>query len=132
MYDGLTMERICGLVKERLHFVKEIWEQVHFFFEAPTQYDEKAVAKRWKPETPAIMNELINIIGEMEVFNVESMENTIPEWITSHQYHSGNTYNSIRICLVGEAKGPHLYDIMEIIGRDETVKRIRKALSVIK
>ena len=132
MYDRPTMERICGLVKERLHFVKEIWEQVHFFFEAPTQYDEKAVAKRWKPETPAIMNELINIIGEMEVFNVESMENTIPEWITSHQYHSGNTYNSIRICLVGEAKGPHLYDIMEIIGRDETVKRIQKALSVIK
>lgn len=131
-YDKNTLVRICGLIKERLHFVKDIWEQVHFFFEAPAEYDEKTVAKRWKEDTPKIMNELVAILEAMPVFDVASMEAAIPQWIADNSYHTGNTYNAIRLCLVGTAKGPHLYDIMEILGREETLSRIKKAVDTIK
>ena len=131
-YDSKTMEHVCGLIKERLHFVKDIWDEVYFFFKAPMEYDEKTVARRWKQETPAILSEYVNILLNMDDFSMKNIEKITSDWIAEKGYHPGNTYNSIRLCLVGAAKGPHLFDIMDVIGKDETISRINKALICIK
>jgi glutamyl-tRNA synthetase len=131
LYDTKTLEKICGLIKERLHFVKEIWEQVHFFFEAPTTYDEKAVHKRWKEGTSSTMNNLIEVIKNIEPYNINECDTTINAWITSNELNLGTVFNSLRLCLVGELKGPHIFDIMDIIGKEETIRRIETAAKII-
>lgn len=128
----LVVEKVIGLVKERVNFVKELWDQTFFFFQAPTSYDEKTVKKRWKEETPQQMGELIDVIKGIEDFSSANQEVVIKQWIGDKEYHLGNIMNAFRLSIVGESKGPHMFDITEIIGKDETIKRLENAISSIK
>ncbi|MDR1698528.1 MAG: glutamate--tRNA ligase [Prevotellaceae bacterium] len=123
-----TLETIVGLVKERVNFVSELWEQSSFFFQAPTAYDEKTAKKRWKEETPAQMQELILVLEKITDFSPHSTEETVKSWIAEKEYNLGGVMNALRLALVGEPKGPHLFDIMAVIGKTETVSRIRQAI----
>jgi glutamyl-tRNA synthetase len=120
--------KVVGLVKERLSFVKELWEQAAFFFVAPVSYDEKTVKKRWKEDSAAQMEELSAFLQTLTDFSAATTEQAVMSWIASHEYHTGNIMNVLRLALVGEAKGPHLFDIMEIIGKHEVINRIKKAV----
>jgi glutamyl-tRNA synthetase len=131
IFERKTLEKIVGLVKERVSFVSEIWSQSHFFFIAPTSYDESVVKKRWTPETPEILKSFINLLEQESDFSSENLEQIIANFIKSNNYNTGQVMNCLRLCLVGEAKGPHLNDIMAIIGKKETVKRIRAAIAVL-
>jgi len=117
------------LVKERAHFVKEIWDQSKFFFVAPAEYDAKAVQKRWKAETPAQLTELIQVLTDIDDFSSENTEKIVIDWITSKEYNLGGVMNAFRISVVGEAKGPHMFDITAIIGKNETIQRIQRAIN---
>lgn len=124
--------RVAGLMKERVNFVKELWDQANFFFVAPAAYDEKSVKKRWKEDSAGRMQEIIDILQPLDDFSAAHTESTVMNWIESNGYHTGNIMNAFRVALVGEAKGPHLFDIVEIIGKEEVIKRLRKAIIELK
>lgn len=126
------VEKVVGMVKERVSFVKELWDQSYFFFQSPTSYDEKVVKKRWKEESPQQMKELIGIITNIDDFNSHHQEEVVKSWIESKGYHLGNIMNAFRLAIVGESKGPHMFDITATIGKEETIKRLENAIENIK
>ena len=120
--------KVVSLVKERVSFVNEMWDQAYFFFKAPEEYDPKTVKKRWKEHTPQLMKELKELLQGIEPFTSEKTEETVKNWIAEKELGMGAVMNAFRLCIVGASKGPHLFDIIELIGREETVKRIEKAI----
>jgi glutamyl-tRNA synthetase len=122
--------KIVSLIKERASFVSEFWELSDFFFVAPTTYDEKAT-KNWKAETPALMQELIAIVKEIADFTSMNIETIVKDWMTKNEIGMGKVMQPFRLSLVGALKGPHLFDIVELIGKEETIKRIQKAIATL-
>ncbi|GHT22199.1 glutamate--tRNA ligase [Bacteroidia bacterium] len=124
--------KVVGLVKDRVTYIKDLWEQASFFFIAPTEYDEKTVQKRWKPESAEQLTELIGVLHGIDDFSAQNTETLVMQWITNKEYHLGNIMNAFRLALVGESKGPHLFDITEIIGKAETIARLERAIAKLK
>jgi glutamyl-tRNA synthetase len=118
---------IVSAIKERAHFVSEFWDLSNYFFEAPTSYDEKA-AKNWKDETPALMQELIAVLSTIDDFSSMNIETVVKDWMIKNEIGMGKVMQPFRLSLVGALKGPHLFDIVELIGKEETIKRIEKAI----
>ncbi|OJX52792.1 MAG: glutamate--tRNA ligase [Flavobacterium sp. 38-13] len=125
------LTEVVRLVKERATFASELWEVSEFFFLAPTSYDEKA-AKNWKPETAELMEKLISVLENTLDFSTENVENTVKTWMTENEIGMGKIMQPLRLSLVGSLKGPHLFDIMSMIGKEETIARIRKAVDSLK
>ena len=123
---------VVGLMKERVSFVKELWDQCKFFFVAPTEYDEKTVKKRWKEDSPAQMTELMHVLEAIDDFSLENQEKIVMDWIAKKEYHLGNIMNAFRLTLVGEGKGPHMFDISAVLGKEETIARMQRAINGIK
>lgn len=116
--------RAVSMVKDRVNFVRDLWEVTRFFFVAPTEYEEKAVKKRWKEDSPAVMTELVEVLRSLDDFSCAAAEPAVLGWITEKGYHMGNVMNAFRLTVVGECKGPHMFDITELIGKEETMKRV--------
>ncbi len=130
-YSPDYLEQVVGLVKSRINFVDDLWDQASFFFEAPTTYDPKAIKKRWSPEMPAILGQLIELLRDLPDFAGPSTEAAVLEWIASKGYHLGNVMNAFRLTVVGECRGPHMFDITRLLGLDETVKRLERGIATI-
>ncbi len=128
--DESKLIKIVSLIKERAHFVSEFWEMSDFFFVAPASYDEKA-SKNWKAETPALMQELISVVEEINDFTSENIETIVKDWMTKNEIGMGKIMQPFRLSLVGALKGPHLFDIVELIGKEETISRIQKAIETL-
>ncbi len=126
--DYKTLVKIVSSIKERANFVSEFWDLSDFFFVAPTSYDEKA-SKNWKEETPALMQELISVLSEITDFTSVNIETIVKDWMTKNEIGMGKVMQPFRLSLVGALKGPHLFDIVELIGKDETISRIEKAIN---
>ncbi|MBB4037580.1 glutamyl-tRNA synthetase [Dysgonomonas hofstadii] len=126
------VEKVVNLVKERVNFIKELWDQSYFFFGAPASYDEKVVKKRWKDESPVQLAELTEVLNGIDDFSAHNQEEIIKAWIESKGYHLGNIMNAFRLAIVGESKGPHMFDITATIGKEETISRLEKAIKEIK
>lgn len=124
-YDDRYIARVVSLVKGRINFVGDLWEHSRFFFVEPTEYEEKSVRKRWNEDMPRIMGELIDVLDGLEDFSSPVAEPVVLGWIAGKGYHLGNVMNAFRLTVVGECKGPHMFDITELLGREETVHRIR-------
>lgn len=120
--------KAVGTLKSRINFVKDLTEQARFYFEAPTTYAPKDIKKRWSAETPALMEQLIGVLEGLDDFSAAAAEPVVMEWIKSNNLHMGNVMNAFRLAVVGECKGPHMFEITEIIGKDETVARLRRAI----
>ena len=125
------VEKIVGMMKERVNFVPELWGQTYYFFVAPTVYDEKTRAKRWKADSAVLLTELIEVLREREPFDVEGTEEYVKRWIEQKGYHLGNIMNAVRLALVGEGIGPQIFHITEAIGKEETIRRIRRAIDIL-
>lgn len=129
-----TMERITQVVammKDRVNFVKELWPLCSFFFIAPTEYDEKTVKKRWKADSAKVMGELADVLEGIDDFSVEGQEPVVMKWVEEKGYKLGDVMNAFRLTLVGIGKGPGMFDISAFLGKEETLKRIRKAIEVL-
>ncbi len=122
---------VVGLVKGRINFVNDIWDNAKFFFVAPEDYDPKAVKKRWSADTPAWLTELLAVLDSVEDFAGDQTEPTVMAWIAEKGYHLGNLMNAFRLAVVGECKGPHMFDITRLLGREETKKRVLRAIDQI-
>ncbi len=128
--DIAYVEKVVGLVKERATFVTDLYDLSDFFFVAPAAYDEKA-AKNWKEDTGSIMQELISVVENIGDFTSVNIETIVKDWMTKNEIGMGKVMQPFRLSLVGALKGPHLFDIVEMIGKEETVQRIQKAISTL-
>ena len=129
--DVVFIKKIISSIKERAIFISDFWGLSSFFFEAPQKYDEKDSKKNWKIGTTELMNELIEVISNIQFFSSENTEKIIKEWITTKEVGFGKVMQPLRLALVGALQGPHLFDIIEIIGKEETIKRIKNAIEVL-
>ncbi len=130
-HDIVELEDLISLVKERVSFVKEIWQETDFFFKAPETYDPEIIKKRWKPETPAQLLELMSVLELIEEFKSSSTEQAVKEWIAKKGYNTGAVMNAFRLVIVGASRGPHIFDIISWIGKEESIKRVEKGIEVI-
>ncbi len=131
-FNDSYIARAVDMVKSRISFVSDLWDQAGFFFREPETYDPKAVKKRWSEEMPRIMKELIEVLKGLPDFSSQAAEPIVLGWIESKGYHLGNVMNAFRLTVVGECKGPHMFDITELMGLDETVRRIELGVERIK
>lgn len=127
---SLDIKRIVASIKERANFITEFWDLADYFFVAPASYDEKA-AKNWKEETPELMKQVVEQLQIIEDFTSTNIENLLKDWMTSNEIGMGKVMQPLRLSLVGALKGPHLFDIIELIGKEETSSRIEKAIATL-
>ena len=125
------LEKIVSLMKGRVNFVHELWDACSFYFVAPTEYDEKTAKKRWKEDSAAKMTELADLLESLDDFSIENQDAKVHEWIEAKGYGMGEIMNAFRLALVGEGKGPQMFDISGLIGKEETLARLRRAVNVL-
>ena len=126
------VEKVVGMMKDRVDFVKELWPLCSFFFLAPTEYDEKTVHKRWKEYSAQQMRELGEVLEGIDDFSVEGQENVVMKWVEQKGYKLGDVMNAFRLALVGIGKGPGMFDISAFLGKEETLARLRKTIETLK
>ena len=129
--DIFRLEKLIGFVKERVSFVKDIWAETDFFFKAPESYDQEVVRKRWKEDSPALLLELRSVLEKINDFSSSVTEPAVKEWIEAKGYNTGAVMNAFRLVIVGASRGPHMFDIISWIGKDETLRRIDNGISVL-
>ncbi len=122
------VEQVISLIKERAIFLEDLWELGNYFFEAPSAYNPKAVKKQWKEDSATIMEEVAKLVEDLEDYTSEVLENTVKQWISDKELSFGKVMPPLRLIIVGDMKGPHLFDIMALIGKQDTVERIRTAI----
>ena len=130
-----SMERIrtvVSLMKDRVSFVRELWDLCSFFFLPPTEYDEKTVRKRWKEYSAQQMTELAELLEGIDDFSIEGQEPVVMKWVEDKGYKLGDIMNAFRLALVGIGKGPGMFDISAFLGKEETLRRLRRAVEVLK
>lgn len=126
-----SIVRVVGLMKGRVNFVKELWPLCSFFFVAPTTYDEKTAKKRWKDFSARQMGELAALLEALSDFSMAAQEEAVNAWLAENDYKMGDVMNAWRLTLVGEGKGPHMYEISSFLGQAETLKRMRRAIEIL-
>lgn len=124
-------EQVVDMMKGRVNFIRELWPLCRFFFVAPEEYDAKTVKKRWKEDSPERMKELRDLLASLPDFSIEAQENAVMPWIESHGYGNGNILNAFRLTIVGEGIGPHVFDISAFLGKEETLRRMDRAIEVL-
>ena len=130
-----SLERITQVVhmmKDRVNFVKELWPLCSFFFIPPMEYDEKTAKKRWKEDSAKVLGELSEVLEGIEDFSVQGQETIVKDWIEQQGYKLGDIMNAWRLALVGIGKGPGMFDISAFLGKEETIRRTRRAIEVLK
>ena len=123
---------VVKMMKERINLPQELWEQCNFFFKAPTEFDEKSMKKWWKPEAPQYVAELCDFMEAQDDWNGETLEPKVMEWIASKEYKTGQVMNAFRVTLVGAARGPQIFAITDMLGKEESLRRARKAVAELK
>lgn len=125
------LEDLVRMVRERVDFVKEMWDQTDFFFLAPDTYDQDAVKKRWKPDSSSLLADLRSQLEKTDDFTPAAIETVIKSWIENNGHNTGAVMNALRLVIVGSLRGPHMFDIIAWIGKEETLKRIDKGISLL-
>jgi len=129
--DVNYIEMVVALIKERATFISDFWDLSHFFFTAPTTYDEKAFKKAFKDGTKDILEHVLSIVEAIDDFSVENLQTEIKGWITSNEIGFGKVMMPLRLALVGALQGPDVFDIMYMIGKHESAQRLNKAISLL-
>lgn len=129
--DEKRVKRIIQLIKERANFISDFWELSSFFFEAPITYNEKMVKKQWKEGTPELMQNVAAILQDCDDFSSSQIEAQVKNWIREKELSFGKVMGPLRLIIVGDMKGPHLFDILELLGKEECLKRISTAIDSI-
>ena len=125
------IEAVVAMMKDRVNFVSELWPLCSFFFVAPTEYDEKTRRKRWKEDSARVMGELAQVLGSIDDFSIAGQEPIVEQWIQDKGYKLGDVMNAWRLALVGEGKGPGMFDISAFLGKDETKARMKRAIDTL-
>ena len=130
-YSKEFLTKVVSLVKGRINFVNDLWDQASYFFVEPEEYEAKSVKKRWTPDMPGHMQELIKVLESIDDFSSAAAEPVVIGWIEKNNLHMGNVMNAFRLTVVGKCVGPHMFDITELLGKEETIRRIKKGIESI-
>ncbi len=130
-FDLNYIEKVCSLIKDRATFINELWEHSYFFFESPKEYDNKVVKKRWKENSPEILNKIIDILNNIKDFNRKNCHSEVISYLEKNEIGLGAALNALRLTLVGSGKGPDLFSIIELLGKEEVVLRINFAIKTL-
>ncbi len=125
------IRQVVHMMKDRVDFVKELWPLCSFFFIAPKEYDEKTVRKRWKDYSAKQMTELAQVLEDIDDFSVEGQEPVVMKWVEDKGYKLGDVMNAFRLALVGIGKGPGMFDISAFLGKEETLRRLHRAIETL-
>ena len=125
------IEKVVSLIKERAVFVSDFWGLSDYFFFAPTSYNEKATKKQWKEDTSEILNQLVSVLETIQDFSSENIETVVKSWIGEKELSFGKVMPPLRLVIVGDMKGPHIFDILSMIGKEDSITRINKAISIL-
>ena len=125
------VKQVVHMMKDRVNFVYELWPLCSFFFIPPTEYDAKTAKKRWKEYSAQQMTELAEVLEDIEDFSIEGQEPIVMKRVEDKGYKLGDVMNAFRLTLVGEGKGPGMFDISAFLGKEETLRRLRKAIEVL-
>ena len=125
------IEAVVAMMKDRINFVSELWPLCSFFFVAPAEYDEKTRRKRWKEDSARVMGELAGVLASIDDFSIAGQEPIVEQWIQDKGYKLGDVMNAWRLALVGEGKGPGMFDISAFLGKDETIARMKRAIDTL-
>ncbi len=128
--DGYLL-RVIELLKERVEFVEDFWTKGYYFFEAPKSYDQKGLKKAWKEQTPEIMTKLRDFISSMDNFQSENIEKELKAWVEQQGLSFSKVFTPLRLLVQGTTSGPHLFDMLELIGKEEVVRRIDNGLKIL-
>jgi len=127
----IDTSKVALLIKERATFINDLWELSHFFYQAPDTYDAKASKKAWKEDTPTLMTEVLTALQGLENFDAKSLTTHIKTWMTAKAVGFGKVMMPLRLALVGSLKGPNVFEIASLLGKKETIDRIKKALKTL-
>jgi glutamyl-tRNA synthetase len=123
------IEKAVALVKERVHLITDFWNQSAFLFQAPESYNQEVVVKRWKEDTPTHLKQIIQILQSVSPFDKTIAHDKVVAFIQENQLNMGQIMNCLRLALVGDSKGPDLFEIIDFIGVEETIHRIQTAFN---
>ena len=126
------VQAVCQQLKERATFIKDMWEEGKYYFVAPTSYDEKTIRKKWKEDTSNLLSGLKGRLAELSDFTSKNIETAFKAYLTENELGMGNLLPAFRVSLTGLGMGPSLFDIASLLGKKETIKRMKTALSTIK
>jgi glutamyl-tRNA synthetase len=126
------ISKVCGLIKERVVLKKDFWPQASFFFIAPDTYDPEVIKKRWKDNIPELLTELITLLQKTDNYTADNLKEVIHHFVESMQANMGAVMNCIRLSIVGGSFGPDLHILLEMLGKEESVARINRAVASIK
>jgi len=127
--DEAYIAMVIDLIKERATFISDFWELSNFFFVAPKTYDEKASKKAVKEDTKSLMQELITVVEVSDDTSKDALQDAVKGWITSNEIGFGKIMMPLRLALVGELQGPDVFDIMFMIGKNESIKRVNNLIN---
>ena len=131
IFNSQYVTKVCGMMKERISFPSELWDQTHYFFVAPTEYDPKAVAKRWKPGMTTHMAKVIEILNTVP-FEYDAIHQALLEdYIKGNELNMGQIMNSLRLAVVGTTVGPDMLTLVMTIGKEETIARVQRAIATL-
>ena len=122
---------IGGHIKERSTFPADFWDLAGYFFIAPTEYDPKSVKKYWKGENPAKLMEIREVLAAIEDFSIENTDAAVHEWIERTGYSAGQIINTLRLSVVGACKGPGMFDVLALVGKEQVLARIDAAIAAL-
>jgi len=125
------VQEVCEQLKERSTFVKDMWEEGKYYFEAPTSYDEKTIRKKWKEDTPKYLSELKDRLAGLSDFSSESIEIEFKKYLEENELGMGMLLPTFRVSLTGLGMGPSLFEIASLLGKEETIQRMETALEKI-
>ncbi|HSM48632.1 MAG TPA: glutamate--tRNA ligase [Draconibacterium sp.] len=126
-----TVVKVIAEIKERCEFVSQLWEQGYYFFETPKSYDAKTIEKRWLAETPGQLTEICGVFETIENWEQPLIKEAFSNFMNEKGWNFGAVMNPLRLCLVGGNVGPDLFKICEILGKEETISRIKIAIETI-
>lgn len=124
------LSNFCGLMKERVNYLTEFWEKGYYFFEAVSEYDEKTIRKRWKSEKASLFKDLRQRLSGLQDFNTDTIQQATEDFIAANELSFGAVFPFLRIAMSGTTKGPAIYEMMELLGQEEVLKRWDKAFPV--
>ena len=129
--DSSYLAEVCELMKERATFIKDIWESSQFFFQPPSNYDEKTRRKKWKDNTPVVLNSIIDLFSSMSNFSAEQIETQFKSHLEKNQWSLGMVLPAFRLSVTGLSMGPSMFAISELLAKDEVIRRMKTAINTL-
>lgn len=130
--DRAYIVKVAGMMKERITFPSELWDTCSYFFQAPTEYNEKDVAKRWTPDMHIHMAKVIEILNTVPFEHDAIHKALLDDYIAANGLNTGKVMNSLRIAVVGRTVGPDMITLILMLGKDETIRRVERAIEKLK